>query len=710
MKKFLSLFLSLCLAMGLATQVFAASTEVLFRSSYNAGGNPDGPGGEDVLDVVVPAEILLHMNQDGDIQVSRTLAIENRSAKAVKVESIRVEGRNGWDVVGYDTDFSGKPADTKDLALSFRGDGTDDAGDIVPTPRNWDISAGDSILINAAARMPTQAGTDRTGIATVYWVIDWADDNGGVDQPENPDVGKYPIDVSVNDGEHGKADADKITTDDEGRIPQFPGVTSDPGYIHDGWENQDGNPVDETTKFNPGDEIWPTFKPDSDYNPDKTVTVPVLPGDYGSAGVDSVMTDSDGKINSYPGVTPEPGWLFDGYVDQDGEPVDENTVFEDGDKIKPVFKADPDYKPDLTVTVEVLPGEHGRSPSTSVITDSDGKIRTYPGVNADEGYVFDHWTDRDGNSVDENTVFKRGDAIIPVFVEDPDYDRTVVVEILPGTNGTCPDDFVTTDGDGKIVNWPDVEPDDGYMFDKWVDEDGTTVDENTVFSDGDKIRPVFKVIEYIPFTITPSNRTEVGYTGAVDENLVIPETFRGSDGNYYKVVAIGGNAFHQCANLTGVTIPSTVKTIDNYAFSYSGLKSVYIPDSVTTLGRNCFEACKSMTSIRFSPNAKTIQYMCCAGCKSLTSVTIPSGITTIETAAFQCPRSIWGYTSPLSSLTLPSSLRTIGDAVFSGTSIGVLRVPSSVSSIGYNAFYDISTIYYSGSASGSPWGAYQVKK
>lgn len=458
------------------------------------------------------------------------------------------------------------------------------------------------------------------------------------------------------------------------------------------------------------DEIKPTFKPDPDYKLDKTVTVPVLPGDHGNADVDSVVTDSDGKINPYPGVTPEPGWLFDGYVDQDGEPVDENTVFEDGDKIKPVFKADPDYKPDLTVTVEVLPGEHGRSPSTSVITDSDGKIRTYPGVNADEGYVFDHWTDRDGNSVDENTVFKRGDAIIPVFVEDPDYDRTVVVEILPGTNGTCPDDSVTTDGDGKIVNWPDVEPDDGYMFDKWVDEDGTTVDENTVFSDGDKIRPVFKVIEYIPFTITPSNRTEVGYTGAVDENLVIPETFRGSDGNYYKVVAIGGNAFHQCANLTGVTIPSTVKTIDNYAFSYSGLKSVYIPDSVTTLGRNCFEACKSMTSIRFSPNAKTIQYMCCAGCKSLTSVTIPSGITTIETAAFQCPRSIWGYTSPLSSLTLPSSLRTIGDAVFSGTSIGVLRVPSSVSSIGYNAFYDISTIYYSGSASGSPWGAYQVKK
>lgn len=47
MKKFLSLLLSLCLAMGLATQAFAASTEVRFRSAYDVGGNP---GDEDILD------------------------------------------------------------------------------------------------------------------------------------------------------------------------------------------------------------------------------------------------------------------------------------------------------------------------------------------------------------------------------------------------------------------------------------------------------------------------------------------------------------------------------------------------------------------------------------------------------------------------------------------------------------------------------------
>lgn len=88
MKKFLSLLLSLCLMTSLATQAFAAgesgSTDVTFTSDVMA---------PDVLNVVIPAEIPIHMSAAGDIQVASTLAIENKSSKAVEIQAVRVEVR-----------------------------------------------------------------------------------------------------------------------------------------------------------------------------------------------------------------------------------------------------------------------------------------------------------------------------------------------------------------------------------------------------------------------------------------------------------------------------------------------------------------------------------------------------------------------------------------------------------------------------------------
>lgn len=43
------------------------------------------------------------------------------------------------------------------------------------------------------------------------------------------------------------------------------------------------------------------------------------------------------------------------------------------------------------------------------------------------------------------------------------------------------------------------------------------------------------------------------------------------------IVRIESNAFHGCTSLTEITIPNTVKTIGWYAFTDTGLKSIYIP-------------------------------------------------------------------------------------------------------------------------------------
>ncbi len=74
------------------------------------------------------------------------------------------------------------------------------------------------------------------------------------------------------------------------------------------------------------------------------------------------------------------------------------------------------------------------------------------------------------------------------------------------------------------------------------------------------------------------------YSGEVS----IPSTVT-YNGTHYTVTAIGNNAFRNCSNLTGVTIPGTVTSIGEYAFYSCGrLHSVTFPTNLTTIGANAF--------------------------------------------------------------------------------------------------------------------------
>ena len=142
---------------------------------------------------------------------------------------------------------------------------------------------------------------------------------------------------------------------------------------------------------------------------------------------------------------------------------------------------------------------------------------------------------------------------------------------------------------------------------------------------------------------TVDNTTLIGYAGANRTNLTIPSTVKKIDGSAFRycnlkggitipnsVTSIGSLAFalnelswvdngdgdktgpfvykrkasggfdktsllqyagYQTANVTIVTIPNNVKTIENYAFYYSYIKGVTIPEGVTKIGNNAFELC-----------------------------------------------------------------------------------------------------------------------
>ena len=70
---------------------------------------------------------------------------------------------------------------------------------------------------------------------------------------------------------------------------------------------------------------------------------------------------------------------------------------------------------------------------------------------------------------------------------------------------------------------------------------------------------------------------------------------------------IADRAFEDCSGLTSITIPDSVTSIGNYTFyGCTGLTSVTIPDSVTSIGYDAFMHCTGLTSVTIPDSVTSI--------------------------------------------------------------------------------------------------------
>ena len=170
------------------------------------------------------------------------------------------------------------------------------------------------------------------------------------------------------------------------------------------------------------------------------------------------------------------------------------------------------------------------------------------------------------------------------------------------------------------------------------------------------------------------NLNHTAHTAAVAENsgitgsVSISETVK-QYGISYTVTAIGKSAFENCTGLTSITIPN----------------------SVTSLGRGCFAYCARLEWIevesenpvydsRENCNAiiETSSNTMIAGCKN---TTIPNSVTSLEWACF-------GGCTGLTSITIPNSVTSLGDECFRDcTGLTSIRIPNSVTSLGNFCFH-----------------------
>ena len=195
-----------------------------------------------------------------------------------------------------------------------------------------------------------------------------------------------------------------------------------------------------------------------------------------------------------------------------------------------------------------------------------------------------------------------------------------------------------------------------------------------------------------------SGLTSVNYLGAIDQWVEINFSNNYANPLFYAKKLYINNDLVTEVNLT------TATKISSYAFyNYSGLTSITIPDSVTSIGYAAFEYCRRLTSVTIGNGVTSIgdnAFWCCGG---LTSITIPDSVTSIGELAFYNCRRLTSVTigngvtsigakafrdcSGLTSVTIGNAVTSIGNSAFSGCSgLTSVTIGDCVTSIGDSAF------------------------
>ena len=251
----------------------------------------------------------------------------------------------------------------------------------------------------------------------------------------------------------------------------------------------------------------------------------------------------------------------------------------------------------------------------------------------------------------------------------------------------------------------------------------------------------------LTWSLSGTGRLTISGTGAMTDN-----THPWLGRTVYSVVIgngvthIGNYAFDNMSELTSVTIPNTVTSIGKNAFSFTALTSVTIPASVTSIGEQAFCGCSSLTSagpvgsgcsIEFGwtesipdyafsvssirsvviPEGVTsIGEQAFEGCLGLVQINVPESVTSIGSGTFfQCasrsagpigsgcdyqfgwtdaiPDNAFTYCEKLTTITIPESVTGIGISAFYGcSSLSNIVIPESVTGIGNSAFYGCSSL------------------
>lgn len=151
-------------------------------------------------------------------------------------------------------------------------------------------------------------------------------------------------------------------------------------------------------------------------------------------------------------------------------------------------------------------------------------------------------------------------------------------------------------------------------------------------------------------------------------------------------------AFGSCSSLQSILLPCTIKSIGEYAFYGTALKSVTLPEGLTTIDTRAFEHSeletihipRSIQRMGDNPFFECPKLWCFEG--QYASNDGRCLIDGVELVAF-APYGIRDYC-------VPETVEHVGYGVFAGCHFSMLRLPSTLSSVGECAFADCEGALY----------------
>ena len=209
-----------------------------------------------------------------------------------------------------------------------------------------------------------------------------------------------------------------------------------------------------------------------------------------------------------------------------------------------------------------------------------------------------------------------------------------------------------------------------------VDENGTiwcyrTINSTPHIYHAKDVRTYDGVLKYYRYT------TAVG--GTIPANIVVPSRIGAtvisplafadltvkSISIPESVTSIGQAAFSNCPNLTEVILPQKA-SVGAYAFQYCTSLTT-IPTNLSTIPDGIFAHCLGFISIEIPETVTSIGSYAFATCENLESIKIPETVTSIKSYAFNGCHN-------LKSITIPKSVISIGEAAFNSLNFDEFRV------------------------------------
>ena len=150
--------------------------------------------------------------------------------------------------------------------------------------------------------------------------------------------------------------------------------------------------------------------------------------------------------------------------------------------------------------------------------------------------------------------------------------------------------------------------------------------------------------------------------------------------------AVNEGLFSGNPNLSSVTIGEQVTGIPHYTFAESGLPSVTIPGTVTSIGKYAFYDCDNLESIDIPATVNSVDYGAFYDCNKLTEATVASGVATMgEYVFYDCDAL---QRANLGATTIDAGVLYDCDA------LEALTIGGTVNSIGKDAFYSCGELKY----------------